>query len=158
VRCAEIRDRLSTRQGEGSPGRREPRWDAEIAAHRESCAACARYAARLDQARAIFARESEITPGPGFARRVVARLPSSAQVLGWAALRALPAAIALALAIGLFGLFQAPSAESPLLEDDTSSEVLLTYAAMPPEGQVTPVSPQAPAMPRAPIARSAEPR
>jgi hypothetical protein len=121
--CTEIRDRL-TRQVRG----------AEIASHLASCSACARFAARLAEARALLAREGAILPRAGFARRVVARLPTSAQVLGWAALRALPAAIVLALALGALGVVQMPSAESSLLNDDASPEVLLTYAAMPGEG------------------------
>lgn len=123
MRCNEIRERLSRRSG-----------DPEIAAHLGSCAACARYAARLAVARDLLAREAGALPDAGFARRVVARLPSSAQVLGWAALRALPAAIVLALALGAFGVFQTPSPESSLLNDEASPEAILTYAALPGDG------------------------
>jgi hypothetical protein len=131
MRCTEIRDQV-IRQGGEAPAAGP--LGAEIAAHLGSCAACARYAARLAEARTLLAREGGFLPDAGFARRVIARLPSSAQVLGWAALRALPAAIAIALAIGAFGVLQTPSAESSLLNDDASPEVLLTYAALPNDG------------------------
>jgi len=135
VRCSEIRD-LLTRQA--AMAGEAP---SELDSHLASCPACARYAARLAHARAILARESAVAPDLGFARRVVARLPSSAQVLGWVAVRALPAAIALALAIGAFGLFQTPSAESSLMNGDASSEALFTYATLPPDvGTVAPAS------------------
>jgi hypothetical protein len=137
MRCTELRDLLTRRTGETSA--HPP--DRETAAHLASCPACARYAARLDHARALLARESDVAPGPGFARRVVARLPGSAQVLGWAALRALPAAIVLALAISAFGLLQTPSVESSLLGDDASSEALFTYAALPADAGVQATAP-----------------
>jgi len=123
MRCTEIRERLTRRSD-----------DPEVASHLDACAACARYAARLAAARALLARETGTLPDAGFARRVVSRLPSSAQVLGWAALRALPAAIVLALAIGAVGAFEMPSAESSLLNDEASSEALLAYAALPGDG------------------------
>ncbi len=125
MRCTEIRERLARRSD-----------DPEVASHLGSCAACARYAARLATARDLLAREGSFLPDAGFARRVVARLPSSAQVLGWAALRALPAAIVLALAIGALGALQTPSAESSLLNDEASPEALLAYSALPSEGAV----------------------
>lgn len=129
MRCAELRELLTRRTGEAPA----PGADREIAAHLASCRACARYVARLAQARAVLAREGEVLPDLGFARRVIARLPTSAQVLGWAALRALPAAIVLALAISAFGLLQTPSVESSLLGGEASNEVLFTYAALPPD-------------------------
>jgi anti-sigma factor RsiW len=140
VRCSEIRDLVTGRSGEAAAPRVE-----EVAGHLGSCPACARYAARLGEARAILARECEVAPGPGFARRVVARLPSSAQVLGWAALRALPAAIVLALAISAFGLLQTPSAENSLLNDEATPEVLFTYAAQPPDAGAQVLAPVPPA-------------
>jgi anti-sigma factor RsiW len=123
MRCTEIRERLVRRSG-----------DPEIAAHLGSCPACTRYAARLAAARDLLAREAGVLPDAGFARRVVARLPTSAQVLGWAALRALPAAIVLALAIGAVGVFEMPSAESSLLNDEASPEAILAYTALPADG------------------------
>jgi anti-sigma factor RsiW len=137
VRCAELRDLLTRRTGEASA----QRAGGEVAAHLASCPACARYAARLARARAVLAREGEVFPDPGFARRVVARLPGSAQVLGWAALRALPAAIVLALAISAFGLLQTPPVDSSFLGGDESNETLFTYAALPPDAGVQPPAP-----------------
>ncbi len=130
MRCSDFRDQLTRSAGE----RAAAQVEREAASHLASCPACARYAQRLGEARTILSRQAEVMPTPFFVRRVVARLPSPSQVLGWAAVRALPAAIAIALAIGAFGLLQTPSTENPLLVDDTSSEALLTYAALPNDG------------------------
>jgi anti-sigma factor RsiW len=131
VRCSEIQDQLTRRSAA----------TAELEAHLGSCPACSRYAARLAHARAILAREGAAVPDPGFSRRVVARIPGSAQLLGWAALRALPAAIAIALAIGAFGLFQTPTPESSLLKD-ASSEALFAYAALPSDAGAQSAAPE----------------
>jgi len=133
MRCAEARD-LMTRRAPGPEPPNPPNPPNPIlAAHVADCPACARYAARLAAARAVFARESAVAPSVGFARRVVARLPSSTQVLGWAALRTLPAGIILAAALGCLGLLQSPTSFGPLLSNDPRPEVLLTYAAFHPQ-------------------------
>jgi len=126
MRCAEARDLLLRRPAPEPP---EP----AVAAHLAGCPACALYGRRLAAARVLLARESAVAPGPGFARRVVARLPSSTQVLGWAALRTLPAGIVLAAALGCLGLLQSPTSAGPLLASDPPPEVLLTYAALHPQ-------------------------
>jgi hypothetical protein len=75
-------------------------------------------------------------PGPEFARRVVARLPQPAEVLGWAALRALPAALALALALLWLGISQ-PAPPDHLLTGEASPDHLLTWAVLAP-GEAAP--------------------
>lgn len=114
--CGTVRDRLV--RGER---------DAAMDSHQEACGSCAVFARRLEAAREAFRQPAAwIEPDPGFASRVAARLPRPAEVLGWAALRALPAALVLALALAWLGLSQPPSADF-LLTEDPSLDLLLTY-------------------------------
>ncbi|HEV8579730.1 MAG TPA: hypothetical protein VGX68_11705 [Thermoanaerobaculia bacterium] len=116
--CGTVRDRLLR-------GAR----DASLDVHLGTCADCARFAHRISAAREAFRQPVvPIEPDPGFASRVVARLPRTAEVLGWAALRALPAAFALALTLAWLGWSQPPSAAS-LLTGEPSPEMILTYGA-----------------------------
>lgn len=129
----------------------------EVDEHLASCAACAVFAKRLAQARQTLARSrppgveaSFAKPDAGFPARVLARIERPADVLGWAAFRALPAALALALALALLGLSApaaapstpstaaevaaaTPEVTSALLEGQPSSEQLLAWSATPPE-------------------------
>ncbi|HXO19538.1 MAG TPA: hypothetical protein VOA87_06390 [Thermoanaerobaculia bacterium] len=100
--------------------------------HLAACPECARFAARLAAARLALRSRLDVRPDPTFARRVVARLPRSAEVLGWVAVRLLPAATVLALILGGIGLAQTPPASSLLGDDDPSPEAILTYAALHP--------------------------
>ena len=115
--CGSVRDRII--QGER---------DAAVDSHLEACADCALFARQIAAIREAFRREPaiRIEPDPGFALRVVARLPRPAEVLGWAALRALPAALALALALAWVGLSQPPSAASLMTEEPTPEMLLST--------------------------------
>lgn len=116
-----VRDRLT--RGTAGP---------EEMAHLDGCPECAAFARRLELARESFrASDAGIEPGPGFARQVVARLPQPAEVLGWAALRALPAAMALALVLFWLGISQ-PQSPAHLLASDADPDLLLTWAALSP--------------------------
>ena len=66
---------------------------------------------RVADAMAPYLREhhGNVEPDAAFAARVAARLPQgSAEVLGWAASRLLPATLALALVLAWFALGAAP--------------------------------------------------
>jgi len=116
-----VRDRLAR----GTAG-------AEEAAHLEGCPDCAAFARRLELARDVFrSAGAGIEPDPGFARRVVERLLRPAEVLGWAALRALPAAMALALVLFWLGVSQLQS-PAHLLAADADPDLLLTWSALSP--------------------------
>jgi hypothetical protein len=107
--------------------------DAGVAAHLEACAPCARIARRIAAVRErLRAPAVPVEPDPGFPLRVVARLPQPMEVLGWAALRALPAALLLALALAWVGLSQPPSPAN-LLAGEPSADLLLTYGTLAPE-------------------------
>ena len=138
--CARLRDRLL--RGES---------DRQIDLHLADCPECARFAARVRVARAALGRRAhpaDLAPHPAFARRVVARLPGSAEVMGRLALRALPAALVLALALAWVGLDQAPLPAATLLSDEPTSAALLTWSAFAP----------APAPPAPPATAAEAPR
>ncbi len=122
--CKTLRARLLA----GDPLRK----DEEAARHLASCPGCARVAARWEAAREALGRRVEVAPHPAFARRVVAHLPGPTEVLGRLALRALPAAIVLALALAWVGLDQAPLPATTLLAGDPGPEELLTYTVLAP--------------------------
>ncbi len=64
--------------------------------------------------RALRLRDAGVEPDPGFAGRVLARLPAEQpDALGWAAGRLVPVGLALALALGWLALRQGASS-SPL--------------------------------------------
>jgi len=124
--CA-VRDRLT---------RSEP--DGDTAAHLETCPECAAFARRLELARETLrqpaASADAMEPGASFALRVIERLPKPTELLGWAALRALPAAVVLVLALLWIGVSQPPSPEyKDLLSESASPDLVLTYAALAPE-------------------------
>lgn len=123
--CRALRDRLM---------RSEPGAEA----HLESCPDCAAFARRLAVAREVLRQPAapaepmeRMEPDASFALRVVQRLPRPTELLGWAALRALPAALALVAALLWIGVSQPPS---PEFKDLLSSpDLVLTYAALAPE-------------------------
>lgn len=113
-----------------------------LAAHLGSCPECAAFARRLQLARQELGRpQSAVEPDPYFPVRVLARIARPAELIGWAAFRALPAALGLALALAWLGLSQAPvppplpppAAASPLLDEPPSSDQLLAWSSLSPE-------------------------
>ncbi len=119
---------------------------AELRGHLESCPACAAFERRLAAARRELGRPllpgRALEPDAGFPARLMARLGRPADVLGWAAFRALPAALGLALALAWLG-FSASSVGGPstgqtpaaLAADDAnpSPDQLMAFSAAPPE-------------------------
>lgn len=107
----------------------------DVDEHLQECATCVRFAERLAIAdEALEDHHARITPDPAFATRVVANLPQPAPVLGWAALRLLPAATALLLVLSAWAWLgsETPSeivASAPT--DDLVSWVLETGALEP---------------------------
>lgn len=145
--CRRVRDRLCA--GEAREALHE-----ETRQHLDSCAACAAFARRLGLVRQALGgplgswpeapgAPLPIQPDPGFPARVVARIERPAELLGWAAFRALPAALGLALALAWLG-FTSQSAPavtattaSPqvamLDEGSPSADQLIAWSAGPPE-------------------------
>jgi hypothetical protein len=107
--------------------------------HLASCPDCAAFARRLELARQALAGPTSapaIEPDPYFPARVLARIARPSELIGWAAFRALPAALGLALALAWLGLSApAPPAPppSPLLAEPPSSEQLLAWSSLSPE-------------------------
>ncbi len=123
-----------------------PAVPAAVATHLAACPECAAFARRLQLVRQELARPlaaapgelaQDIEPDAGFAARVLARAARPAELMGWAAFRALPAALGLALALaglGWLGLPQTAAApQSPLLDEPPSSDQLLTWSSLSPE-------------------------
>lgn len=138
MRCAELRDRLLTMPTAELTRLVDPPSDRAAvapgpAAHLADCADCAAFARRAAALRGgLPAHRSEAVPGPEFAARVVARLPGgAAEMLGWASLRLLPAALALAVAFSWYGLSRGPGLTSVLLHAD--DPLVLSYVAFGPE-------------------------
>jgi len=123
--CNAVRNRLLR----GLPGESGD----EVARHLAECPECAQFAARWELAREALRRRAhpgDPAPSPGFARRVTALRPGSTEVLGRWALRALPAALVLALALAWVGLDQTPYPSTALLAEEPSPEVLFTYSVL----------------------------
>ena len=120
MRCKEAQDILLRDTGqEGSE---------EVAAHLESCPRCRRFAARFRVTHtALHQPMSDVLPDALFASRVVAELPRSPEVLGRAALRLLPATLALAVVLTSWSLLTSPNPTALVEEtpaDDPVSWVL----------------------------------
>jgi hypothetical protein len=152
--CRRLRERLC-RQGAPAGGAGAPSFggvivpdgvagapgiDAWTARHLDACADCAAFARRLELARQALARPLSapaIEPDPHFPARVMARIARPAELIGWAAFRALPAALGLALALAWLGLSTqaspAAATPSPLLGEPPSSEQLLAWSSLSPE-------------------------
>jgi len=115
--CREIRDRLETAET-GSRSR-------DVETHLESCAGCARFASRLDAVReALAGHRANVEPDAGFAARVAGRLRSDpADVLGWAAIRLLPATLVLLAALAWIA-FRTTSTPSDLLAESPTDDLL----------------------------------
>lgn len=127
MNCAQVRKRLAEEQA------RTP--DAEVLEHLGECPGCARFAERLQLAEQLFRdHHSGTKPDAGFATRVVAALPaSSSDLLGWAAIRLLPATLALALVLTVWALAATPSPTS-LLEQSGDEDLWSWILSSPGDG------------------------
>jgi predicted anti-sigma-YlaC factor YlaD len=77
----------------------------EARQHLAACPSCARLADRwAETERALASRRVRVTPPADFARRVVARLSRPEDLVGWAALRLLPATLVLVLLLSWLNL------------------------------------------------------
>lgn len=124
--CAKTRDRLLAAPDATA-------LPTEVADHLADCRDCASFAARRAALREALRREQSVhQPGADFAVRVVANLPTTTEVLGWAALRLLPAALALLVGLTFFGMQQTPPPTALLA--DPSADLLLAYTALAPDG------------------------
>ena len=126
VTCRDVRGRLAARVGQ--PER-------AVARHLTHCPECTRFADRLQVARGIFREHhAGIEPDSHFAARVAARLNGEpASPLGWAAVRVLPAMLALLLMLAWLSWSVVPDATAAqTLVSPT--EDLLTWVLEPGEG------------------------
>lgn len=118
--CRRVRDRLMDGAGERGT---------EMIEHLDACAACAAFARRLGEAEALLrAHHAGVEPDAAFAARVVARLPEPSELLGWAALRLLPATLALALVLTAWCVLATPGPSS-LVEETPTDDVLAWVVA-----------------------------
>jgi predicted anti-sigma-YlaC factor YlaD len=118
MNCHDARNRLTA--GAGEP-------EGVIAAHLKACRACARFAGRLRVARELFREHhGDIEPDAHFAVRIAARVSTEpASKLGWAAVRLLPATIALLLVLAWVSWQATPGPTS--LFDESPTDNLLTW-------------------------------
>ena len=141
--CRRVRERLCASGGENGRADSAASRAAEARRHLESCAACAAFAHRLDLARQTLGFSLSppwaLQPDPGFSARVLALIERPAELLGWAAFRALPAALGLAFALAWLGFTsQTPAVASTpaptLLEEPSpSTDQLIAWSAGSPE-------------------------
>jgi len=113
--CSELRAQLTDARAPAG----------EIAEHLAACAACARFAERLSLARELLSADrADARPDAHFAERVRARLVvEPAADLGWAALRVLPATLALLLILAWLS-FQATSRVEASVETSPTEDLL----------------------------------
>jgi len=123
MNCRDVRDRLT--------GPADARRDPALVRHLDDCATCRSYADRLETARQLLREHhGNVEPDSAFAGRVVARLPQGpTEVLGWAALRLLPATVVLALVLAWFA-FQS-SSPLPSVEPSAPTDDLLSWVIDP---------------------------
>ena len=113
MNCSQARDRLVG----GTPTE-------SLERHLGTCPSCRAFAERAEIALAkLREREAEVVPEAGFAARVTAALPGDPEVLAWAALRLLPATVALALVLTGWCLTGVPG-PSELVEESPADAPL----------------------------------
>lgn len=118
MNCDRARRDLMT---EGRPA------DEGVRAHLESCTMCADFASRFEEARALLRdHRSQHQPDAHFATRVSAAASAESQLLGWAALRLLPATLALLLALSAWAWWSTPGPGS--LTEMAPTDDLLAWA------------------------------
>lgn len=97
--------------------------------HLAQCADCTRFGEKLALAEGLLSDAgATVEPDAGFTARVRMALPSNSGnfgTMGWAAVRLLPATLALALVLTGWSLLMTQSPESLLIE--SPSESLLTW-------------------------------
>jgi predicted anti-sigma-YlaC factor YlaD len=126
MRCRRLRDHYAS----GEPAA-DPRLAADLESHLQSCAGCGAFVERLAVARRILAEpRSVVLPDSGFPARVAARLPQPVEVLGWAALRLLPAAAVLLVALATYGQWRPPAVSDLWLLQPTPGQ-LLAWSLLP---------------------------
>ena len=115
MNCREARDQLM---------RTELPRTTSTTSHLDSCSECAEFAAKLDLAHAALrAHRGDHQPGPGFAHKVRESLPAGADLIGWAALRLLPATLALTLVLSAWCWLATPGPQA-LLEQSPTDDLL----------------------------------
>lgn len=126
MNCAQVQERLADARAETPSAR--------LLEHLAECPECARFADRLHMAKELLRdHHAGAEPDAGFAARVVAALPdSTSEVLGWAAIRLLPATLALALVLTLWALVVTPSPVS--LVNQSADEDLWSWILSSPGG------------------------
>jgi predicted anti-sigma-YlaC factor YlaD len=127
MKCRDLQTRLLTT---------DVTKDAALAEHLGGCPGCRDFAQKWTLLRGALG-PAATTPEPdaGFSARVMARLPQPSEMLGWAALRALPAAVLLALVLAGLGAAEVPPPVS-LLVDEPSSSQLLAWSVQEPAGDL----------------------
>lgn len=116
VKCDEIRSRLMTSD--------RAALSREAVAHLAGCDECAAFRRRLDLAReSLRDHQADHLPDPHFAQRVSASVPGDADQLGWAAVRLLPVALALTLALTAWAWLATPG-PSAMFEQSPTEDLL----------------------------------
>ncbi len=120
MHCHQVRGQLSdpSRRAEADP----------LQDHLNQCSECRRFEERLKEVRgALRNRHSEVEPDASFTAQVLAQLPpreaAPSELLGWAALRLLPATLGLLLILTLWSVASSPSPIS-LLAESAQQDVL----------------------------------
>ena len=115
MNCDDLRNRVVAEGAERSP---------EIEAHLTDCPECGAFASRVALAHeSLRAHHAEHLPDPYFAQRVSALVQGGSEGLGWAALKLLPATLALVLAMTAWCWLATPG-PSELVESSPSEDVL----------------------------------
>ncbi len=119
MNCDDIRTRLTA-------STRSESALALIGRHLAECPACAAFAHRVaDAQQALNRHHAGIEPDAGFAARVVAALPQPQAPLTWAAMRLLPAALALVLVLAGWVLID--SSRPSTVADQSPTDDLLGW-------------------------------
>jgi len=117
--CREAREQLTRSAGESQ--------GAALREHVGACPECGRYRERSEAARDWFRQhQAEVEPNAGFAARVAARIDERpVDVLGWAAVRLLPATLVLVVVLGWLASGRSPDFAS--IDAGDSGDDLLTW-------------------------------
>ena len=117
--CAQVRSALLR------PGCEDRVPSRALEEHLEGCCGCADFSKRARLAVEVLGeRESAVIADSGFAARVVQALPEGTENLfGWAALRVLPATLALSLVLGAW-CWSATGAPATLVEESPTDDLI----------------------------------